>query len=90
VERHAAAMAAEGLLAGAPPPLGCMYFPRVVGVSDTRALCDWLWREHRVVVTPGEFFGLAGHVRIGFGGEAEPLDRGLSRLRTGLAQYGRS
>jgi aspartate/methionine/tyrosine aminotransferase len=90
VERHAAAMGAEGLLAGAPPPLGCMYFPRVVGVPDTRALCDWLWREHRVVVTPGEFFGLPGHVRIGFGGEAEPLDRGLSRLRTGLAQYGRS
>jgi aspartate/methionine/tyrosine aminotransferase len=90
IERHAAAMTAEGLLAGAPPPLGCMYFPRVVGAPDTRALCDWLWREHRVVVTPGEFFGLPGHVRIGFGGEAEALDRGLSRLRTALTQYGGS
>lgn len=90
IERHAAAMVAEGLLAGEPPRIGCMYFPRVVGVADTRTLASWLWSEHRIVVAPGEFFGLPGHVRIGFGGEAAPLDRGLSRLRTALGQYARS
>lgn len=87
VERRAAAMIADGLLAGEPPRLGCMYFPRVVGVSDTRALAAWLWREHKIVVAPGEFFGLPGHIRIGFGGDAEQLDQGLSRLRTALARY---
>lgn len=90
VERHAAAMVGEGLLAGDIPRSGCMYFPRVVGVSDTRALSAWLWREHRIVVAPGEFFGLPGHIRVGFGGAAAPLDRGLSRLRTALGQYQRS
>jgi aspartate/methionine/tyrosine aminotransferase len=83
--RHVQAMVESGLLAGAVPPTGCMCFPQVVGVSDTRALADWLWREHKIVVAPGEFFGLAGHIRIGFGGGAEALDHGLSRLHDALA-----
>lgn len=85
VERHVQAMVEDGLLVGAVPPAGCMCFPQVVGASDTRALADWLWREHKIVVAPGEFFGLAGHIRIGFGGGAEALDRGLSRLHRALA-----
>lgn len=87
IERHAQAMVAEGLLAGEPPPHGCMYFPQVVGVSDTRALTDWLWAEHRLVVAPGEFFGLPGHVRLGFGGDAAELDLGLGRLAAALRLY---
>lgn len=87
VERHVGAMVADGLLAGDVPAAGCMCFPRVVGVADTRALADWLWREHRIVVAPGEFFGLAGHIRIGFGGETEQLDRGLGRLHWALGLY---
>lgn len=86
-ERHIAAMVADGLLAGDVPPAGCMCFPGVIGVSDTRALADWLWREHKIVVAPGEFFGLAGHIRIGFGGDADQLDRGLARLHRALAQH---
>jgi aspartate/methionine/tyrosine aminotransferase len=62
-----------------------MCFPQVVGVSDTRSLADWLWREHKIVVAPGEFFGLARHIRVGFGGGAEALDLGLSRLHSALA-----
>lgn len=87
LERHAAVMIGEGLLAGDLPAQGCMYFPRVVGVADTYALADWLWREHRVVVAPGEFFGLPGHVRIGFGGDAEQLDRALGRFADALRRY---
>ena len=88
VERHIKAMVDDGLLAGDVPPAGCMCFPLVVGVDDTRALADWLWREHRIVVAPGEFFGLRGHIRIGFGGGAAQLDQGLERLHRALAQYG--
>ena len=87
LERHARSMIAEGLLAGDLPPQGCMYFPRVVGVADTYALAEWLWREHRVAVAPGEFFGLPGHVRIGFGGDADQLDRALGRFADALRRY---
>jgi aspartate/methionine/tyrosine aminotransferase len=88
VQAHVTAMTQEGLLEGVLPEVGCMYFPKVVGASDTRALAEWLWAEHSVVVAAGEFFGQPGHIRIGFGGgRPEVLDRGLARLRTGLKAY---
>jgi Aspartate/tyrosine/aromatic aminotransferase len=90
MERRVREMIGEGLIAGDLPPFGCMYFPSIVGVSDTRELADWLWREHRIIVAPGEFFGLPGHVRLGFGGDAEQLDRGLGRLAAALRLYPRS
>jgi len=88
VQAQVSAMTQDGLLEGALPSVGCMYFPKVVGVSDTRALAEWLWTEHGVVVAAGEFFGQPGHVRIGFGGgRPEALDRGLTRFRAGLKAY---
>jgi len=82
--RHAQEMIGAGLLVGDLPPQGCMYFPQVVGVTDTLALAEDLWARHRLVVAPGEYFGLAGHIRIGFGGDAGELDAGLLRLRAAL------
>lgn len=85
VVRHAAAMQQAGLIAGDVPPYGCMYFPKVVGVDDTRALARRLYQRHRVLVAPGEFFGAPGHLRIGFGAEAAAIEVGLQRLQAGLA-----
>jgi aspartate/methionine/tyrosine aminotransferase len=85
VERHVDALVAHGLLAGDLPPYGCMYFPRVVGVDDTRALAQRLLAEFDVLVAPGEYFGAPGHIRIGFGADAPAIDQGLQRLRKGLA-----
>jgi hypothetical protein len=88
VEARIAAMVADGLLDGAFPAKGCMYFPKVVGVADTRALAAWLWSEHGLAVAAGEFFGQAGHIRIGFGGgQPAVLDQGLARLAAALKAY---
>lgn len=87
--RHAREMQAQALLEGELPPHGCMYFPKVTGVSDTRALAEDLWVQDRLVVAPGEHFGLAGHIRLGFGGDAEALDAGLTRLSAALAARAR-
>ncbi len=88
VRGHVESMIAEGLIEGPFPEHGCMYFPKVVGVDDTRALCDWLWEAHGVLVAAGEFFGQPGHVRLGFGGgRVAELDRGLSRFRAALEAY---
>jgi aspartate/methionine/tyrosine aminotransferase len=81
---HVARMAADGLILGEPPAFGCMYFPKVVGVSDTLELASWLWAAEQIVVAPGDFFGQPGHIRIGFGGEAAALDEGLARLHAAL------
>ncbi|MBB6250840.1 pyridoxal phosphate-dependent aminotransferase [Nitrospirillum iridis] len=87
LHRHASAMQAEGLIDGAVPAAGCLYFPRVIGVTDTRALARHLWNQVDLLVAPGEYFGLAGHVRVGYAGDADTLDRGLTRLHAGLRAW---
>lgn len=87
LESHQRHMRAENLIAGDLPPYGCVYFPEIVGVEDTRGLAAWLWEQHRILVAPGEYFGLAGSVRIGFGGTADALDRGLTKLSDALRAY---
>lgn len=77
----------EGLIDGQLPEFGCICFPRVVGVKDTSALSDWLAARHGVIVTPGEYFGAAGYLRIGFGHEPDELKAGLSRFSEGLRAY---
>lgn len=84
VERHLAALVGDGLLSGDLPPYGCMCFPRVVGVDDTRALGQRLLDDFGVLVAPGEYFGAPGHIRIGFGADPAAIDEGMIRLRTGL------
>lgn len=84
VERHVGALVGAGLLEGDLPPYGCMYFPRVPGVDDTRALARRLLEGFDVLVAPGEYFGAPGHIRIGFGTEPEVVERGLIRLAAGL------
>lgn len=84
VERHLAAMRADDLIAGDLPPYGCIAFPGVVGHADTRRLAETLWRDYEIVTAPGEFFGLAGHMRLGFGVPAPTIDRGLSKLHEAL------
>ncbi|WP_293351076.1 pyridoxal phosphate-dependent aminotransferase [Phenylobacterium sp.] len=85
VRGHVDALVADGLLAGDLPPHGCMYFPRVVGVDDTRALAQRLLSEFDVLVAPGEYFGAPGYIRIGYGADAPAIDQGMLRLRAGLA-----
>ncbi len=84
VERHVATLLADGLLEGALPAHGCMYFPRVVGVDDTTALSRRLLADFGTLVAPGKYFGAPGHIRIGFGSNAKGLELGLERLRACL------
>jgi aspartate/methionine/tyrosine aminotransferase len=69
------------------PEHGIIAFPRVKGVADTHALCEHLVREHGVDVVPGEFFGRAGHVRVGCGVPLAQLEDGLARVDRGIASF---
>lgn len=72
---------------GTPPVHGLICFPRITGVQDTLKLHEHLVREHDVDVVPGEYFGLPGHVRLGFALEPEALEEALARLSRGLASF---
>ncbi len=80
-------LARSELVLGALGPYGLCAFPRVHGVADTRALARHLAREHGVDVVPGEFFGRAGHVRVGFASPPETLARALEALERGIASF---
>lgn len=83
----AGALQAAGLLEGNLPEHGCMYFPRLTRVRDTRRFTAWLWDRSRVGVAPGEFFGAPGHIRVGFGQTYESLKAGLELFAEGLRAY---
>ncbi|MGH8221950.1 MAG: pyridoxal phosphate-dependent aminotransferase, partial [Woeseiaceae bacterium] len=87
LQSYADQLTAAGLIEGAVPEYGCMYFPKVCGIDETWALARWLWHAHRLLVAPGEFFGAPGRIRLGFGGSAAELSEGLSRFAAALEQY---
>ena len=66
---------------------GCVCFPRLVGIDDTELFSKWLRTQHDIVVVPGECFGAAGHVRIGFAMDSVKLSDGLARLADGIVGY---
>jgi aspartate/methionine/tyrosine aminotransferase len=76
-----------GLVEGRLPEFGCITFPRLVGIEDTKAFSSWLADRRGVIVVPGELFGAPGRVRIGFAQEPGELDRALERFTAGLREY---
>ncbi|GMU69943.1 MAG: hypothetical protein AMXMBFR37_22750 [Steroidobacteraceae bacterium] len=86
MQHYHSGWARAGLIEGALPRHGCITFPRLVGIDDTKAFSDTLAREQAVYVAPGEYFGRAGHVRIGFAQPAARLRQALERLDHALRQ----
>lgn len=84
LERHFNAMRDDGLIDGILPDYGCICFPEILGVTDTRALARDMWKQQGLVLAPGEFFGQPGHIRLGFGVAPDRLDEGLARLHEAL------
>jgi aspartate/methionine/tyrosine aminotransferase len=76
-----------GLVTGLLPDYGCITFPRLTGIDDTKAFSSWLADRHGVIVVPGELFGAPGRVRIGFAQEPIELKRALARFTEGLREY---
>jgi len=50
-----------------PPYGGVVSFPKIEGVKDTVSLAKRALAEKGVLVSPGEYFGMPGHLRIGVG-----------------------
>lgn len=63
-----------------PPKGGVCVFPRLLPEIDVDVLCHRLAQEKKVLLVPGSCFGHPRHVRLGFGGSAENLQKGLVRL----------
>jgi aspartate/methionine/tyrosine aminotransferase len=62
-----------------PAPRHLTAFP-ALPVDDTAAFCERIARREGIVAVPGEYFGRAGHLRIGLGGDPDDLAEGLAAL----------
>ena len=62
------------------PRAGAILFARYDLPIASVALADRLRLERSVLIVPGDQFGVARHIRIGFGSDAEYLRRGLERI----------
>ena len=66
------------------PRAGCIAFPRLRRGGPVAGFCDWLAREHGVLLMPGDVFEFPNdHLRIGFGRASLP--EALSHLEHALA-----
>lgn len=74
---------AEGLEL-AEPAGGIIAAVKLPEGMDAGALNEHLVSTHATRVVPGDFFGLPGFVRVGFGGDADNLREGLRRLAAGI------
>jgi aspartate/methionine/tyrosine aminotransferase len=66
-----------------PEPAGAFYvFPRLDGLSDSLAFCEWLVRDRRLGLAPGSAFGAGGegHVRLCFAVDEPILLQALERF----------
>lgn len=73
-----------------PEPEGAFYlFPKIDGLTDSRAFCLRLLEEERVGLAPGSAFGGGGEgsVRICYAAEPDVLEPALERLGRFLAAH---
>ena len=84
---------ADAFLAAHPqleyvPSAGTIVFPRIRGVADAATFVERVMREHNVALGPGAFFDAPAHFRLGYGGDAEKIREGLSRVSATLRALG--
>ncbi|MEV5892556.1 capreomycidine synthase [Nonomuraea fuscirosea] len=75
------------IVAGVVPRGGVTFFPQIIGVPDTRPLCEFLADERGVLTVPGDCFGRPDRIRLGFGGLADELGTGLDVLASVVRQW---
>ncbi len=73
-----------------PEPAGSFYvFPKLEGLADSFAFCEWMVARHRVGLAPGSAFGAGGegHVRLCFAVDEPTLTEALDRFEAGWDEY---
>jgi len=69
------------------PDGGIVCFPRLEGIQDSKAFAKYLFDEYDTLVSPGQFFGAEGHVRIGCGCDQGTLKDGLEAIGQALSTF---
>jgi len=81
-------LANQDILEWVKPHGGVMCFPRYRANMSSIELCQKLLHDHGVMVNPGEYFNLDGHIRLGYACPEDILRSGLNALGKGLRELG--
>ena len=76
------------LFSYAPPDAGAIVYARYHHAINSTELVTRLRQEKSVLVVPGDYFGMDGYLRIGFGDEAGYIRAGLERVGELIADLG--
>ncbi|MCW4051310.1 MAG: aminotransferase class I/II-fold pyridoxal phosphate-dependent enzyme [Candidatus Bathyarchaeota archaeon] len=68
-----------------PPDAGFTGFPGYTAEISSEKLCRGLLKEKSLLLSPGSYFGVEGHLRINTGSTSDALSEGLERLGEYLA-----
>ncbi len=69
-----------------PPRAGGIAFPRYNMKINSTELADKLMKEKSVFIIAGDFFGMDGYIRIGYGTEKDYFKAGLSLIDEALEE----
>jgi len=69
------------------PSNGGMCFPRIRAAKDSLKFARFVMDKYSTVVSPGSYFGLEGHERIGLGGPDVIMAKGLEMLGEAIKTY---
>jgi aspartate/methionine/tyrosine aminotransferase len=69
-----------------PPVAGAIAFFRYKLPISSTALFDRLRKEHSVLITPGDHFGVGRYIRVGYGYDIEYTLRGVARVNITLKE----
>jgi aspartate/methionine/tyrosine aminotransferase len=81
--------ASNGALTYVKPQAGTTVFVKVTGCSDTESFCRELANQYKTLAVPGETFGYAGYLRIGYANHRSELIAGLENIKQLLIKSGR-
>jgi hypothetical protein len=70
----------QGAIRAILPRAGAMLTAQYSAEINSSELAERLRREKRVLLVPGDHFGMDGWLRLGFGGEPHEVEEGLKRL----------
>lgn len=75
-----------GLIEGAIPEYGCIWFPKLNCPGGTEEFVRRVAKESSLYLVPGRFFGYSEHVRIGYGSRTDHLRRAVDILADALSK----
>lgn len=70
----------DDLFSHVPPRAGAIAWAGLRAGGNTEQMAEDLRVKRGVLLVPGELMGMKSHLRFGFGGEAETLEKALGRI----------